>query len=223
MYRWWRALAVVPAAAMLMLPASPVWAQEGTPDTGEADSPRLVAPVECDVAPRAFEEVAAMLALEGEGVPEPEMTQPQAPLGEIVDPETAIAIEEASRELIACFNAGDFLRAAGVMTENGVRRAFWGFTINEEIRQQTLEFLPATPEARSEEFWIRLLTVTDVSMLPDGRVAAFIVLNEPIQPPGGPETLLFIFANENGQWLFDDRVDFSIVPANFGAEATPPA
>ena len=57
--------------------------------------------------------------------------------------------------------------------------------------------------------------------LPDGRVAAFVVLNEPLLPPAGPETLLFVFANQDGQWLVDDWIDFSIVPPNFGAEATP--
>ena len=81
--------------------------------------------------------------------------------------------------------------------------------------------LQAAPEPRAAEFLTRLMTVTDVSVLPDGRVAAFVVFNEPLLPPGGPETLLFVFANQDGQWLVDDWIDFSIVPANFGAEATP--
>jgi hypothetical protein len=65
------------------------------------------------------------------------------------------------------------------------------------------------------------MTVTDASTLPDGRVAAFVIINEPLLPPAGPETLLFIFADQDGQWLVDDWIDFSIVPANFGAEGTP--
>jgi hypothetical protein len=58
-------------------------------------------------------------------------------------------------------------------------------------------------------------------LLPDGRVAAFVILNEPLLPPNGPETLLFIFANQDGTWKVDDYIDFSIVPPNFGSEATP--
>lgn len=220
--RRWQALAIVPVAAMLL--TGPVFAQESTPDTGEADSPRLVAPEECanQVAePRAYEDLAAVLNLQGEGVPAPPTTQINAPLGEVADLDTAIAVEETARLVLACFNAGDFLRSATLMTDNGVTRAFWGLTIDQENRDLAQERLQAAPEPRATEFLTRLMTVTDVSTLPDGRVAAFVVFNEPLLPPGGPETLLFVFANQDGEWLVDDWIDFSIVPANFGAESTP--
>jgi hypothetical protein len=217
--RRWRALAAAPVAVMLL--TGPVLAQEGTPDTGEADNPRLVAPEECDIEPRPYEEVATILNLDGEGVPQPPATQINAPLGEVADLATAISVEEVAREVLACFNAGDILRAAAAMTDDGVKRAFWGLTIDAENRELAKARLPAAPEPRALEFLTRLMTVTDVSTLPDGRVAAFVVFNEPLLPPPGPETLLFIFANEDGRWLVDDWIDFSIVPANFGAEGTP--
>ena len=219
MMRRWRALAMVPVAAMLV--TGPVLAQESTPESGDAESLRLVLPQECVVEPRTYEEVATVLNLEGEGIPEPEMTQINAPLGEVADLETAVAIEEVARQVLACFNAGDILRASALMTDSGVQRAYWGLTIDQENRDLARERIPAPPEPRAEEFLSRLMTVTDVSVLPDGRVAAFVVFNEPLLPPGGPETLLFVFANQDGQWLVDDWIDFSIVPANFGAEATP--
>jgi hypothetical protein len=219
MLRRWRALAIVSVATLLV--TGPVLAQESTPDSGEAESPRLVAPEECTGEPRTFEEVATILNLDGEGVEAPAMTQTNAPLGEIVDAETAVAIEEAARHVLACFNAGDILRAAGSMTDNGVVRAYWGLTIDQENRDLARERIPAAPEPRAAEALVRLMTVTDASTLPDGRVAAFVIINEPLLPPAGPETLLFIFANQDGQWLVDDWIDFSIVPANFGAEGTP--
>jgi hypothetical protein len=224
MNRWWRALAIVPIAAMLL--SGPVMAQESTPESGESESPRLVAPEECAnqvSEPRPYEEVATILNLDGEGVSEPAMTQISAPLGEVAPSETAIGIEEVARTILACFNAGDILRAAALMTDDGVTRAYWGLTIDQENRELAIERLQASPEPRAEEFLTRLMTVTDVSTLPDGRVVAFVVFNEPLLPPGGPETLLFVFENEDGQWLVDDWIDFSIVPANFGTEATPPA
>jgi hypothetical protein len=107
------------------------------------------------------------------------------------------------------------------MTENGVRRAYWGLTIDAENRELARTRITAQPEPRAEDALVRLITVTDVSVLPDGRIAAFVVLNEPLLPPSGPETLLFVFANQDGQWLVDDWIDFSIVPPNFGIEATP--
>jgi hypothetical protein len=58
---------------------------------------------------------------------------------------------------------------------------------------------------------------TDVTMLPDGRAAAFVVISEPLLPPGGAETMLFVFANEDGAWLLDDLIDFTIVSLNSGA------
>jgi hypothetical protein len=217
--RRWRALALAPLAALLV--TSPVLAQESTPEADDAENPRLVAPSECVAEPRAYDDIAAILELDGEGVPAPAITQITPPLGDNADVETSISIKEAARHVLACFNAGDIPRAAGLMTEDGVRRAYWGLTIDAENRELARTRIAAAPEPRAEEALVRLITVTDVSLLPDGRIAAFVVLNEPLLPPAGPETLLFIFANQDGQWLVDDWIDFSIVPPDFGIEATP--
>jgi hypothetical protein len=217
--RPWRALAITPLAALLV--TGPVLAQDSTPVADDAENPRLVAPSECVAEPRDYEDIAAILELDGEGVPPPAMTQITPPLGEIADVATTISIKEAARQVLACFNAGDIPRAAGLMTENGVRRAYWGLTIDAENRELARTRIAAPPEPRTEEALARLITVTDVSVLPDGRITAFVVLNEPLLPPSGPETLLFVFANQDGEWLVDDWIDFSIVPPDFGKEATP--
>src|SRR5215213_2512724 len=215
----WRALAIAPLAALLL--TGPVLAQEGTPEADGAENPRLVAPSECVAEPRSYEDITRILDLEGEGVPAPALTQITPPLGDIADTETSISIKEAARQVLACFNAGDIPRAAGLMTENGVRRAYWGLTIDTQNRELARARIAAPPTPRTEEDLVRLITVTDVSVLPDGRIAAFVVLNEPLLPPPGPETLLFVFANQDGRWLVDDWIDFSIVPPDFGKEATP--
>jgi hypothetical protein len=217
--RPWRALTIAPLATLLV--TGPVLAQDSTPVADDAENPRLVAPSECVAEPRDYEDIAAILELDGEGVPPPAMTQITPPLGEIADVATTISIKEAARQVLACFNAGDIPRAAGLMTENGVRRAYWGLTIDAENRELARTRIAAPPEPRTEEALARLITVTDVSVLPDGRITAFVVLNEPLLPPSGPETLLFVFANQDGEWLVDDWIDFSIVPPDFGKEATP--
>ncbi len=79
---------------------------------------------------------------------------------------------------------------------------------------------PALPR-RAAEALVSLIAVTDVVGLGDERVASFVVIDEPLLPPEGPETLLFVFANQDGRWLVDDWIDFSIVPPDFGKEATP--
>ncbi|MBA3451273.1 MAG: hypothetical protein H0T18_08685 [Chloroflexia bacterium] len=221
MKRPWRALALAPFAALLV--SGPVFAQEGTPAPTDVVNPRLVAPEECTAEPRTADDIAAILMPDGEGIPAPELIPITPPLGEVVTPDVELSIQEAAREVLACFNAGDIPRASGLMTENGVRRAYWGLTIDEESRLLASERIAAPPEPRVAEALVRLITVTDASTLPppDGRVAAFVVLNEPLLPPNGAETLLFIFVDQDGQWLVDDWIDFSIVPADFGAEATP--
>jgi hypothetical protein len=211
-------LAIAPLAALLV--TGTALAQESTPEEG-AENPRLVAPSECVAEPRTYEDIAAILALDGDGVPAPALTQITPPLGEVVDAKTATSIKQAAREVLACFNAGDIPRAAGLMTEDGVRRAYWGLTIDAENRALARTRISATPEPRVEAALVRLITVTDVSRLPDGRIAAFVILNEPLLPPPGPETLLFVFANQDGRWLVDDWIDFSIVPPNYGMAATP--
>jgi hypothetical protein len=192
--RMWRGLAIVPIAAMLF--AGPVLAQDEAED--DAVNQRLVAPEECVTEPRTVEDLTAILALDGEGIQAPPLITITPPLGEIVDAQTDLAISETTRTVLACFNAGDIAAAAGLMTENGVRRAYWGITINEESRAGTIERLQTGPIPRPEDRSVRLIAITDASMLPDGRVAAFVVINEPILPPPGPETLLFVFASQDG-------------------------
>ena len=204
--------------AMMVVPGA-VLAQDS--EEGVTSVTRTVAPDECVAEPRAAEEIATILALDGEGVPPPALIQINPPLGELADVETIGAIISTTRQIISCFNAGDIPRAASVMTEAGVGRVYWGLTIDEENRELARQRIPAPPERRADEFLIRLIAVTDVSVLPDGRVAGFIIMNEPLLPPGGPETLLFVFANHDGQWLLDDLVDFSIVPMIPEEEGTP--
>jgi hypothetical protein len=222
MMRGWRALAIVPVAAKLMTgTALSAQAQDGTPSADQGENPRLVDPSECKSNPLAVDKLTTILGLDAQGVPQPEYTTITPPLGTVVDNATAISIKEAAREVLACFNAGDIPRAAALMTDNGIKRSYWGLTINDQSRQNAKELLAKAATARSADQAIRLIAVTDASTLPDGRVAAFLVINEPLLPPSGPETLLFIFKNEDGTWKVDDFVDFSIVPPQGTPEATP--
>lgn len=219
MHRW-RGLFVAPVAALML--AAPVLAQDSTP-APSVDSARNVNASECVAEPRTFDDIAAILDLNGAGIPQPPAITITPPLGTVVDAETDAAVKDVARQVLACFNAGDIPRAAGLMTDNGMKRSYWGLTIDEENRELARTRLAEPAEARAEEVYIRLITITDASTLPDGRVAAFVVLNEPLLPPNGPETLLFIFANQDGTWKVDDYIDFSIVPPSDGSESTPEA
>ena len=149
--RRWRALAIAPLAALLV--TGPVLAQDSTPEADSTENPRLVNPSECVAEPRDYDDIAAILNLDGDGVPAPAMTQITPPLGEIADAKTTISIKQAARQVLACFNAGDIPRAAGLMTENGVRRAYWGLTIDAENRDWPAPASPRRPEPRTEDAW----------------------------------------------------------------------
>jgi hypothetical protein len=144
-----------------------------------------------------------------------------SPLGDVADPATAISIKEAARQVIACFNAQDLPRAAAVMTDSGVQHVFWGLSSSASAREATKARLTAPAQPRDVATSTRLLTVTDVSWLPDGRIAAFVIVNDPALPPPGPEALLGVFAHQNDTWLLDDLVRFVIVPPVSSATPTP--
>jgi hypothetical protein len=215
----WNAVAIAAVAAMLW--TGPALAQDDAAED-EANT-RLVAPEECLSEPRTYEEIATLLALDGEGVPAPDITPIQPPLGELADAATTEAITGAIRQIVACFNAGDIPRATALMTDAGVHHVYWGLSRDEENRELARTRLPAAPERRADEFLIRLTAVTNVTQLPDGRVAAFVVINEPLLPPNGPEVHLFLFANQDGNWRLDDMIDFTVAPVAPAEEATPTA
>lgn len=212
-------LAVVPVAALLL--ATPVVAQDGTP-TGEAGR----AAGTCTVEPRPVDELMAAVGLDDSAVvatPEAVARGILAPLGTRADLETRLGIAATVQELYACLNANDVPRAAALMTDAGMVR-FLGQPPGDEAGAAALrETLEAPPEPRAENEQARVVAITDQSILEDGRAVAFVVVNEPILPPGGAETLAFFFAEQDGRWLLDDYIDFSLTPVEAVAGATPEA
>ena len=213
-------LAAAPVAALLLTGA--VTAQdEATEDEESQLGPRMITPEECAADPVAAEELVGVLTSGDEIEP----VTFQVPLGEAADFETGQDVVDIVRSVIACLNAGDFLRGAAISTDNGARVLFGGLAANGPDAAQ--EALAAEPEARPEEAYIRLIAITDVSRLPDGKVAAFVVINEPTRQPRGQETLLFIFEEEGESLLFDNLIGFTTVPPEAlgtpTAEATPEA
>lgn len=200
----WRTLAMVPLATLLLSGSAAAYQDEN-----DGTNPRVVSPEECVAEPRVVDEVTGLLGLAGEGVAALALPTITAPLGNNLDSEQSIPLKEAVREILACFNAGDIARASALMTDNGVIRTYWQLTETPELRATAQERV-TTPTPRPELGQIRLVTVTDISVLPDGRAIAFVVINDPAAPQPGPETLLFYFVNQDGNWLLDDWVDFSI-------------
>lgn len=212
-------LFAIPAAALLLAGSVSAFAQDDNPENNRTLSPDL-----CQVEPRSADELIALFGLDAASVDEAPVVEPAPiaiPLGQPAGPEVANAITQTVEQFFACTNAGDTARVTAMLSDIGVFR-FYGFGPREPEVDETLRNQAAgatTP--REDGTYIRLIAVTDVSILPDGRVAAFIVNNEPLLPPRGPETLLMVFSEGENGWVIDDYYDFTIIAPE--PEGTPEA
>jgi hypothetical protein len=189
---------------------------------GAAEAAADVVPAdECQVEPRPAEEVFALLGL-AEGAdgatPAADRTPVPAPPWVAADPVAVEAATATIRDWLACINADDNFRIAALMTDSAIVRFFGGGLAPDEAIEGARGNLAGTPVPRREEEHVRLEAVTDVSQLDDGRVAALALINEPVLPPYGQETLLLIFVWAEDRLFIDDIVQFSVVPL---ADGTP--
>jgi hypothetical protein len=192
--------------------------QDATPRPRPAHEERGVPAEECRVQPRSVDEVFALLGLaEGAGQASPAPRTPvPAPPWTAADEETAAAAETTAREWLACINADDNPRIAALMTDAALTRFFATRLTDAAAIAAARANLAGTPAPRAEEERARLVAVSDVSRLDDGRIAALAVINEPTLRPHGQETLLLIFAPVGNRLLLDDVIQFSIVPPRSG-------
>ena len=203
--------------------AGPTAAQDATPAAGAGEA---LDPAECRVEPRPADELIAVWYEENEAGT-PVLATPAAdtapasvpvPLGEPADAETAAAATAVVREVLACFNAGDFGRALALFSDDLVRS--FGPS-PEETPEDVRAFLAPAPEPLPAGSRIRLLAVTDVAVMADGRVGAFVVTDDPTVPPEGPETALVLVVEEDGRWLVDAVVEFVVVEEGDGGTPAP--
>jgi hypothetical protein len=130
------------------------------------------------------------------------------PLGTPADEPTRGEVEAVVYEVLACLNAGDAQRGASLFSENGLR-GFYGPSAGTDAAAEQAP--SGTPTPRTEEQWLSLRTVTDVSVLDDGRVAAFAVIDDPLVRGERAQTLLLIFVEEDGRLVIDGVVGFSLI------------
>ncbi len=202
-----RSVAVAAFAATLVLVPGSLLAQEGTPEAEEVPAARVPPPEDCVVEARSVDDLFALLE---SGAADEATREPlPAPLGEPAEPEVAAELDATARELIACLNAGDIPRATALFADAAVAPVFGPAPTDPEAARTALE---GEAEPLPAEQQTRLIAVADQSILEDGRAAAFLIVNDPLNPPRGPETLLLTFVQEGDRWLIDGLIDFSVVP-----------
>ena len=81
--------------------------------------------------------------------------------------------------------------------------------------------LTGLPEPVPAAERVRLLAVTDVSVMADGRIGAIVISDDPPIPPEGPQTTLALFVEEGGRWLIDESVLFTAAEEGNGGTPAP--
>ena len=192
--------------------ALPTAAQDATPAATPAALPSsfpiTADPGQCLVAPRGVDELLGIW-FTPEGTPLAAATPVVGatfvtlPVGPAADEATRQAVIATVGEVFACFAAGDFLRATALFSDDLVRGfgAEPGTTI-EEVR--AFLALPPTP---IEGDMGRIIGISDVMLLEDGRVAA-IIMNEVDQTGARLDAAYVLFDREDDRWVADEIVDF---------------
>ena len=179
-------------------------AQEATPAAG----PEVLDPALCRVEPRPlafFEQFLATPGARSTRMPPPAATTPPLPPGEPAEPETVDGVTATVRELYACLNAGDELRAAALFTDAYFERLFSQFG---RLPPEELAGFAAPPRPAPERLWTRLVAVRDVRLLSDGRIGAVVVTDDPVGPPTEPEARFFVFVEADGRFLIDEPIGY---------------
>lgn len=178
---------------------------QATP-TGEPVDPAL-----CQQEPRPVSFFAQYLATPGASPvasPSPRLTLPapersSVPDGEPADAATIAAVTDTAREVLACLNARDQRRAAALFTDGYFDRLF---ARSGRLPADALAGFAVEPIAAPEPAWTRFVDIRDVRVLPDERVAAVIVTDDPVSPPLGPQAALLVFAEAGDRWLVDEPI-----------------
>ena len=181
------------AAALLALAlgglvAAPVRAQQATPE--------VVDPAQCQVQARPAEFFQQLAANATPQATPGGATNPTPPPveGQPADQATVDAVTATYRELVACLNAGDYLRAYALYTDGYLQRNF---------RPDSLAAIGATPVPVEESTRIAFAGVREVVMLPDGRVGALVDVTTP--GASGVTTTNTVFARVGDRFLIDEE------------------
>jgi hypothetical protein len=199
-------------------------AQEATPTMAAGEA---IDPAGCQVEPITSERLIALWFPEDAATPvpatpeaEPELTSIPLPLGEPADPETVAEITATVRELLACQNRVENGRFFALFTDTMLRQ--FGPLPGESPENIADVLAPFDPIPVEEQ--TRLLAVTDISVMPDGRIGALVVSEDPAFPTTeGAHTTLTVFVEDGDRWLVDGIARFTAVEPTVEDEEGPAA
>lgn len=185
--------------------------------TTVSPTPDVPAPNDCQVEPRslaailsaAATPVASANGAATSGTPSPFVWPRGVPAADA----DVGRITRTFRAFVACGNAGDFARRLAFYSERYLREFYGGLSAADHQRALDAAATPAAALPADQRAWID--TIETVRVLPDGRIGAHIVVQDPSKHPH-LQSFVVIFVQENGRWLIDE-----LHPETAGS--TPPA
>lgn len=174
---------------------------EGTP------TPMIPNPAECMIEPRSIDDLRAVIgvATPGDIVPQQPVPTEVRSSGTEPNDQTVAGVMRTIREVIACVNTGDERRALALYSDNGLAQLG-------PLPDENFDVGPATPPA--EEDRTAIAEVSDIEMLPDGRVGAVVVIADAVTSTdaGGNQMIqdrvvYLILVKEGDRWLIDETVE----------------
>lgn len=165
-------------------------------------------PSECVVAPRPDDLLQPLFATpDGEpdipaGSSAPSQAEVVVPVGQPVDAVVAAEIVGTLRKLHACYNAGDMRRVFAFVTDTYLH----DLAARSTLTPEDYAYFFGEPRPAPESERTSLVAVTDMTMLVDGRVGAFVVSSNPI---AGSNTDFMILSLHDDRWLIDEIIEFA--------------
>lgn len=167
-------------------------------------------PEACTVQPRTLDEISKL----AQSAPPREAPNATEADGEPADQGTVAGITSTVEEMVACSNAGDIMRRLAVYSDRRIQYAY------PDGPNQALEAMAATPMPVQPFERVAITGIENVTRLPDGRVAARIIVDNPAAHSHDPtvsqaaiqqEAARLIFVLEDGNWRVDEtrREDLS--------------
>jgi hypothetical protein len=191
-------LSILPAAAQVATP-TPFPTPYGLPDTPD--------PALCTTEPIGKDALNGAIESSGAATPVP-FRNGVVPEGEPASPEQEAAVFGMVRRLVACYSAGELLRAYALFTPGYFHRVFGKQGPYTDAAYASL----ATPQPAKDDERVKIIDITNIRVLPDGRVGATVVLEYAVIPM--PKRFLMVFQQEtDGTWVIDDilgEISFSV-------------
>jgi len=115
------------------------------------------------------------------------------PEGNVADDETVAVVSTVYQQLIDCLNAGDFLRAYALYTDDYLVR---------NLSEEAITRLEATPVPTDESMQTEFGGLLDVRSLDDGRLGALLTVTN---PQTGDVLIYSVLREQDGKLRIDDE------------------